>query len=371
MKLICHRASLSAALQTVSGVVPSRTPKEILKNTKLSVADGVATLIGTDQEVGIRYEIPGVETDSPGDVLLPTSRLLSILREVTTENVDFDINESSIRIIAGTSEFKLSAEDPAEYPPVSGFDENEALLTVPAKPFREQIRRTIFATDVESTRYALGGVLLEVDGDRLNLAATDSRRLAVSGVTCSAANLADDANASPVVPSKAMQLIERSIDDDSEDVAMSIRANDVVVRSGRSTIYSRLVDGRFPKYADVIPNNSNVVVDFVVGPLYSAIRQAQIVTNEESRGVDFEFANGTLTLKSIAADVGESKIEVPISYDAEPLTITFDPRYVADFLKILGAEASAKLHLIDGESAAVFRTEDGYVYVIMPLAREH
>ena len=368
MKLICHRASLSAALQTVSGVVPTRTPKEILKNTKLSVVDGVATLIGTDQEVGIRYEIPGVESDTPGEVLLPTSRLLSILREVTSENVDFDINDSTIRIIAGTSEFKLSAEDPTEFPPVSGFDPNEAFLTVPSKALREQIRRTVFATDVESTRYALGGILLETEADRLNLAATDSRRLAVCGV--SASGSCADAAASPVVPSKAMQLIERSISDDSQEVALAIRGNDVVVRSGRSTIYSRLVDGRFPKYADVIPQQSNVVIDFVVGPLYSAIRQAQIVTNEESRGVDFHFENGNLMLKSVAADVGESTIELPISYDYEPLRITFDPRYVADFLKILGAETNVKLHLIDGESAAVFRTDDGYVYVIMPLARE-
>lgn len=151
---------------------------------------------------------------------------------------------------------------------------------------------------------------------------------------------------------------------------MAVYPNNVLVRVGGSTIYSRLVEGRFPRYADVIPAASGTVIDLVVSPFYSAVRQAQIVTSEESRGVDFTFENGTLRLTSIAADVGQSKIEIPISYDGPAVTITFDPRYIADFLRVLDPSTSIKLQLTDRESAALLRTDDGYLYVVMPLARD-
>lgn len=369
MKLKCHRPSLSNAFQIVSGVVPSRTPKEILKSVKLAVADGRATLIGTDEQVGIRYEIPEVETDSAGEVLLPTSRVISILRELTGDTVDLEVTEEAVWIRAGHSEFKLAAGDPAEFPPVAGFEEDRYFV-VPAQSLRELIRRTIFATDVESTRYALGGVLMELEPEKITLAATDSRRLAVVTSSCQSQGVEDVENRTPVVPSKAMTLIERSIADEEGEVQIAVHANDVVVKSGQSTIYSRLVEGRFPRYQDVVPQQHNVVVEMVVGPFYAAIRQAQIVTNEESRGVDFCFTRGQLTLKSLAADVGESKIELPVSYDDDDLTITFDPRYIAEFLRILDSGSPVRLHLIDSESAAVFRTDDGYTYVIMPLSRD-
>lgn len=370
MKLNCHRASLASALQIVSGVVPTRTPKEILKNVKLDVDGGKAVLIGTDQEVGIRFEVNGVETDSTGEVLLPTQRVVSILRELNDDHVTLEATERTLVIKGGQSEFSLSTEDPSEFPPVAAFEDQE-YFTVTAPALREMIKRTIFATDTESTRYALGGILLELSPERATLAATDSRRLAVVSSSAQVVGEINVENTTPVVPSKAMQLIERSLPDEEDAVALiAIHGNDVLVKCGGSTIYSRLVEGRFPKYSDVIPDNFESSVELVIGPFYSAVRQAQIVTNEESRGVDFSFSNGKLTLASRAADVGQSNVELPIAYDGTEFTITFDPRFVADFLRILDGGTTVKLNLIDGESPAVFTTEDQYRYVVMPLSRD-
>ena len=233
------------------------------------------------------------------------------------------------------------------------------------------IRRTQFAADVESTRYALGGILIELGSDSLVLAATDSRRLAVIEGRCTLQGGEDgQTHSSPVVPSKAMTLMERSLPDDDQEVRIAVHTNDVLVKSGPTTIYSRLVEGRYPQYRDVIPNESHTTIELVVGPFYSAVRQAQIVTNEESRGVDFQFSKGLMTLISRATDVGESKVELPVSYDREELTITFDPRYVADFLRVLDLESQIRLELINSESAAVFRTDESYTYVVMPLSRD-
>jgi DNA polymerase-3 subunit beta len=369
MLLKCHRSTLTAALQTVAGVVPSRTPKEILRNIKLQVSGGRTVLIGTDQEIGIRHEVSGVETDSTGEVLLPTTRVISILKELNDETVQLHATERSLIVKGGHAEFNLSTEDPAEFPPVQAF-EDLAYYAVPSKTLKELIRRTIFATDIESTRYALGGVLLEIGADKATLAATDSRRLAVAVGPAQIIGDVQVENAMPVVPSKAMSLIERSLPDSDEQALIAIHSNNVLVRSGGTTIYSRLVEGRFPRYADVIPLDFTAQIDLVVSPFYSAVRQAQIITNDESRGVDFQFAAGRLTLSSRAADIGQSMIELPISYEGPAITITFDPKFVADFLRILGGVASVKLNLIDGESPAVFSTDDGYRYVVMPLSRD-
>ena len=245
MRIRCHRPSLATAFQVVNGVIPSRTPKEILKNVKLQVADSKATLIGTDQEVGIRYEIPGVEIEAEGEVLLPANRVISILRELTDDGVELSLEDDAILVRGGHSEFRLGIQDPAEFPPVAAFDA-ERYHTIPGNVLREAIRRTIFATDVESTRYALGGVLLELQADSMTLAATDSRRLAVVKCACSSHGDGESANERPVVLAKALSLIERSIADDEGDVCIAVGSNDVIVKTANSTIYSLLVEGRFP-----------------------------------------------------------------------------------------------------------------------------
>ena len=369
MKLICSRPMLANAFHTVSAVVPTRTPKDILKEIKLEVADGRATLIGTDQEIGIRYELGEVQVDGEGDALLPNAQMSSILREVQEESIELEIVDDVLWVRSGHSEFRLSGKDPAEFPPVAGFEEDRYFV-VAAAALKKLIRRTVYATDVESTRYALGGVLAEVTPERITLAATDSRRLAVATTACRAEGVETVANEQPVVPSKAMSLIERSLSDAEDEVQLAVRSNDVVVKCGPTTIYSRLVEGRFPRYRDVIPNESRYSIELAAGPFYSAVRQAQIVVNDESRGVDFTFANGLLVLKSVGLDVGESKVEIPIAFEGEELTITFDPRFVAEFFRILETGTSVRLELIDHEKAAVFRTDDDYVYVIMPLTRE-
>lgn len=369
MKLNCHRGSLSSALQIVSGVVPARTPKEILKNVKLQVNDSEISLIGTDLETSIRHVIKDCESDEPGEVLLHTSRLQSILREIPDERIALEVTPEALIVKGGRSRFRLAVQDPSEFPTVAAFSEENYHL-IEAGTFREMIRRTIFSCDVESTRYALGGVLVELGNDSVTMAATDSRRLAVISSPCTVQGTVGESK-SPVIPHRAMNLLERSLAEGDEHVKLAVRGNDVVVQAGQSTLYSRVVDGRFPRYQDVIPKEFNSTIDLVAGPFYSTVRQAQIVTDQESRGVDFEFSADTLTLVSKAPDIGESRVEHPISYSGVEMKITFDPRFLAEFLRVLDAETLVHFCLIDPQSAAVFKVGETYTYVIMPLAQDH
>ena len=369
MQITCHRGPLTAAFQTVSGAVPTRTTKDVLKNVKLEVGPQGAVLIGTDSEISLRCEIPEVECNARGEALLPTARVMQILRELNDELVKIEVTGDAIWIRSGFSEFRLSAEDPADFPPVANFEDEEYII-LPTGDFRQAIRRTIFATDSESTRYALGGILLELTPERATLAATDSRRLAVMHIPAKVQGAAPTGSSQPIIPAKGMQLIEKSLGDGEEEVHLAIHANDVVLWCGKTVISCQLVQGRFPEYRKVVPANPRTTIDLPVGPFYSAVRQAQIVTNEESRGVDFTFTQGTLRLSSKATDIGQSKIELPISYDGADVTITFDPRFVADFLRVLDPAGQAQFRITDHDSAAVLAAEDRYTYVIMPLSRD-
>ncbi len=369
MKVTCNRALLTTAFQTVAGVVPTRTTKPVLQNVKFSAAAEGAVLMGTDQEVGVRVKIGEADVQEPGELLLPTARTLAILREIQGEAVRLESGHEEIWLRGDRAEYRLAYVDPAEFPDVSEFTAT-SFYTVPTALLKQLIRRTLFATDIESTRYALGGVLVDIRDDGLVLAATDTRRLAVARGQCAATGDVKIDNAWPVVPQKAMSLIERSLADSADPVCLALRNNDVLVKSGGTTIYARLLEGRFPRYQDVIPRDCQVRIDLIAASFHAAVRQAQIVTSDESRGVDFSFAPGLLTLLSQDVKIGQSRVELPISYDGAPIAITFDPRYVSDFLKVLDAEQQVILELTDPESAAVLRTDDGYTYIIMPLSKD-
>jgi len=379
MKVICDREKLLAAFQIASVVAPARSPKPILRNVKFEVAgpvsgdsgaEGRGTLLATDLEVGVRVSLADVQVEAPGSAVLPIDRVGLILRESSDAKLRIESDGQGTLVRGDRSEFKLPAGNPEEFPSIVEFTENK-YHALPARVFKELIRRTVFATDTESSRYALGGVLFEMSGDKITAVGTDGRRLAMMEAPGKAVEGHETGDTMTIVPTKALHFIDRALADGDEEVQIATRANDVLVRSPRVTIYSRLVEGRFPKWRDVFPRRSDAVkIEMVVGPLHSAVRQAAIVTNEDSRGVDFTFGDGRLVLSGRAAETGQSRVELPIAYDGASIAITLDPRYVNDFLKVLDPEKNFTLEIKDSESAAVCSTDDGYGYVIMPLARD-
>lgn len=369
MKITCNREQFLQAFAAVAPVAPVRSPKPILQNVKLEVtADGV-TLTATDLELGIRHEVAGVEVDTTGAVVLPVQRFGQILRESSDETFKLE-NDGKNTIVSGErSRFNLPAENPSDFPSVGKFEES-AFYETTARLLKQVIRRTVYSTDNESSRYALGGVKMEWEEGALKGIGTDGRRLAkMEGPVQQVGEAAPFGDAT-IVPSKSLQLIDRALTDDDAEIQIAVRQNEILVKSPKATITSRLLEGRFPRWRDVFPDRSgSAKIELSVGPFASAVRQAAIVTSDESRGVDFKFGEGSLVLSGHAAEVGESRIEMPIGYDGAEIAITLDPRFLLDFLKVLDAEGSFTLDLQDGESAAVCSVE-GYGYVIMPLARD-
>ena len=370
MKVTCEREKLLHAFQTAASVAPTRSPKEILKNVKLDASGESVIMMGTDLEVGIRIDVTGVEVESPGAILLPIDRFGSILRESSDEKLSLENDGRRTTIRGQQCEFHLPSENSDEFPSVAAF-EAEQYHQLSARFFRELVRRTVFATDNESSRYALGGVLLEMTAEAIRAVATDGRRLARQEGPAKSVGAHESGDTMTIVPTKTMQLLGAALADNEEDIQLASSANDVRVKSGRTTVYSGLVQGRYPKWRDVFPRRDDMVkIELAVGPFRSAVRQAAIVTSDERRGVDFSFGEGRVTLAGHGAERGESHIELPIAYDGTEISISLDPRYVDDFLKVLNPEQTFTMEVRGAESAAVCSTDDGYGYVIMPLARD-
>ena len=240
MKVTCEREPLLAAFQTAAAVVPARSPKPILQNIKLDVSDSSekgAILSATDLEIGIRIQVPGIQVQTPGCAILPLGRFGSILRESSDATLHITSDGESTSVKGERSQFKLPSENPHEFPAVADFGEGEkSFHELPARLLREMIKRTIFATDSESSRYALGGVLLEMVQDKIIGVGTDGRRLAKMEVPAMSVGGHQTADAMTIVPAKAMQLMERALNDSDAEIQLAAHANDILVKSPRVTI---------------------------------------------------------------------------------------------------------------------------------------
>lgn len=379
MKVSCDRKAFLQAIGNISGVIPARSPRPILANMKFSAdADGNATLTATDLEVSIVHRPLGVVVEQPGTAILPP-KVTSIFNTSPDVDILLATDDDTLTVRGQQCRFRLPSEDATLFPEPPSWTA-ESWWSVSAADLRKMIRRTITSTDVESTRYALGGVLFELSETALTLVGTDGRRLCQA--VCPTYPFAEPKipAGNPVVPVKALKLIDRNLDDDESTVdlhfvggggtnsgpsAIMIRTGD-----GRTTIYSRLVEGRFPRYAEVFPTECRVRIPLDVASLRQVVGQAAIMTSPESRGVDLEFGADVLTLQSTAADVGSAKVEMAIDHKEPAVSITFDPEYLQSILKTVGDDESFVTELIDHKNAAIFRAGDSFVSVIMPLTRD-
>ncbi len=370
MKMTCDRELLLSAFQTAAMVAPARSPRSILQNVKIQVQDDQATLMATDMEIGIRLTVQGLEVEAPGIAVLPVASFGSILRESREEKLQLEMTDEGVRVRGAYSQFELPTQNPDEFPAVALFEEDK-YHKLPARLMRELIRRTLFATDTESSRYALGGVLLEMTTEGIIAVGTDGRRLAKMEGAAESVGGHETGETTTIVPSRSMQLIERALTDPDAEICLAARANDVILKTPNATIQTRLVEGRFPKWRDVFPTRRDAQqIDLQVGPLYSALRQASIVSDTDSRGIDFAFGDGKLVLAARSAEVGQSRIELPIAYEGPSVTVTLNHRFVSDFLRVLEAEKNVTVEIENDEAATLFNTDDGYRYVVMPLSRE-
>jgi DNA polymerase-3 subunit beta len=364
MKLNCSRSALENALGLVTGVVSSRTPREALKCTQLTSKADHITLTGTDLEVSIRCVVPQVDVEKEGVVLLPADKLSQIVRELADETLAIELTEGAVNIQGEGTHFRIYSQDPSEFPPVPQFDgQPDVIVTVGV--LRRLMETTAFAAARENTRYAINGVLWERKGKKLQLVATDGRRLAkaLGPVKKSSEN-----EFGVIVPAKTVALLLRVIHgEDDAEVALRTTGNQMMVQIGTVSVVSVLVEGHFPKYDDVIPRDNPNKLRLKTADLYSAVRRAALVTSDESKGIRMDFGKKGLVLSSRAPQQGEATVELPVKYEGAPLAIGFNPNFLTEALRVIGAD-EVEIELSQSDKPGMLTAGKDFVYVVMPVS---
>lgn len=349
---------LLAVLQDVTRVVSSRGAKPILGNVR--IGDGIIT--GTNLEIQIDREIG----ESCEPFLLPADRLVAILRTCRSDDtVTLTPSGSSVKIKCGRGSWTLPSEDVAEYPTWEATDA-QPVCRLPADQFVRAVRAVAYATDRESSRYALGAVLIDVTGGDPTFVATDGRRLsAVQTETDQAVD--DSATLVPVTAALfAASLTERS----DGSVQIEATKSDVVFSFDGGTLTARLVDGRFPKWRDVFPEPTTDPHAVDRGELLAATRAAAVVASEQSKGVLYDWGT-SLTLSAKSSEYGESKVRCELVEAGTACKVKLDPHFVRDYLTGLPAdeEPNVLVHTT-GPGGAVTLVCGEYKGVIMPLSED-
>lgn len=355
-----------------AAVAASKSPKPILECVALH-ADSTtgASLEATDLDVGIRFHLQDASVSEEGALVVPASRLLSIVREVDEDETTLVDLEGSLAVDTGRSHFRVRGESVEEFARLPYFPEGSA-TRVPADLLRSMIRRTVFAAAREAGRFALHGVLLTISGKKIEMVATDGRRLArCEGQLESKA--ARDIRV--IVGPKGLSLLERVLGSSASqaappEVLIAVEERQALFRCGDALIISRLIDGTFPAYESVIPKESAHTVTCTVADLISGLRRAALLTTRDALSVELLIDGDRVTIKSRAMDVGEAKIEVPVTYDGPPTRLGFNPGFLLDALKVMDPASEVRFSFSGGKDPGTMTDSEDYIYVISPIALE-
>jgi DNA polymerase III subunit beta len=365
MKVICDRGALVESLNLVGGVVVTRTPKPVLTCVKLSAEEGVLALAATDLEVALRLTTPRVEVQEPGEALVPADKLNQIVRESVDPTLTLETEKEAVHIRGQDSHFKVFGQSVKDFPPVPEF-KGEPDFEIEAGDLTRLIHQTIYATARENSRYAINGVLLEREGKKLSVVATDGHRLALAKGDCSKAKENGGVH-SAIIPTKALNLLLRLFSDGEENVKVKVADNQALFASDSAVLATNLVEGNFPPYRDVIPKDGDKRATLTTDTLTSAVRRAALLTNEESKGVRLSFKAEGLKLSSRAPEMGEAEIDVELpKYEGEPMDIGFNPQYLLDALKVVDTN-DVQMDFKAPNKPGILKTGPNFLYVIMPV----
>lgn len=343
----------------MAAAVPTRGTRPVLQSVLLK--DGVLT--GSDGEIRIDVTL---EDAPPGcDFLLPEDRFSAIVNSCTAAEITLTPADNCVVITAGRGKWTLPTERTEEYPAWDVAGE-QPIARLPADQFVRAVRGSVFATDNESSRYALGAVLVEVLGENVNFVGTDGRRLA--SVQCEHDQAVTDTT--KLVPARVMSIISRLAGHAGDDaVQLEATGKELIATVGNARVTALLLDGRYPRWRDTVPKRDAKPTTVDRATLHAATRAAAICASEESKGVLFTFSSEGILLQATSSEKGESVVTCDIVDAGETTSVKLDPSFLTDWLSGIGSEGNpnVKVQVVDAQSSVILTCGDN-TGVIMPLA---
>jgi DNA polymerase-3 subunit beta len=361
IKLKVTKENILDGLQRVQNVVSTRTTLPILSNALLQADKDGLSLTATDLDVGVRCTVEA-EVSKPGTTTLPARKLFSILKEVPAAEIEIEVddrNAASIR--CGSSFYKIMGLPQEEFPRFPDATGAKA-LKLEQSVLRDMLRKTAYAVSNDETRYVLNGVYMTFKGDKLTVVATDGRRLALVEHEL---EVAKGAEAEFILPTKAVGELQRLLSDKG-DIKLSVGDNQIVAQIDGTVLVSKLIEGTYPNFRQVIPTETKERVQLERELLLAALHRASILASEKSQSVKLSFTKNTLTISAITPEVGEAKETLSINYKGKELAIAFNPQYLMDPLRNLDAD-EIFMEMTDELSPGVVKINAPFLYVLMPM----
>ena len=366
MKFTITREKLQEGLVAVAAAVPSKTTLPVLSNLLVEATRDGLRLSGTDLDIAVSTTIPA-SVDQEGAITLPARKLVEIVRELPSAAIRITSSgEQRVAIECGKSKFKLLGLPKEEFPafPAVKF---EGGWRVPSKDLQKLISHVAFAASTEESRPILNGVLWELKNDRMRMVATNGHRLArmdvpVAGGAGQQADL--------IVPPKALDQIKRLFASDDE-VELAKSDNHLGFRSSTTQVFTRLIEGPYPNYEQVIPRENDKLATADKAALISALRRMSIVASDQTHRIRMAFANASCKLSVQTPDLGEAQEELAVGYEGDPLEIGFNALYLLEVLKYMPTD-EVRLTFKAPERAATcepvgWDDPASYLTLVMPL----
>jgi DNA polymerase-3 subunit beta len=364
VKISFERDVLVAQLQTVSRVASTRSAIQALSGVQLSANTGACELRATDMDVSLRVPIEA-EITREGVVVLPARLLLDVVRALPAPAVSLELRgaENDVELVSGNATFHIRTLRAEDFPPFPEPDPASA-VTVPAEAFVSTALKVAGSASRDETRPVLTGILVSASGRELRMVATDSYRLSVKE-TALEQELASSFEVN--VPARALQELARLAHGESGELSISVRQNQVLFEVGRSVLSSRLIDGQFPNYSQLLPESFEHELKIAGAELTDVVRRISLLA-QKNAPLRLAFAPGELTVSAETPDVGEARESLPVGFQGEPLEIGFNPEFLRAGLESI-EEGDVLLKLISPLRPGLLEAADesGFLYLIMPI----
>jgi DNA polymerase-3 subunit beta len=368
VKISCSSADLLAQLQTVSRVASTRSAVQALSGVQLIADESGVELRATDMEVGLRVPL-AAEVVRPGSAVLPARLTLDVVRALPATEVTLELRptDQDVEIKSGSATFHIRTLRAEDFPPLPEPG-GDAVVEVPAAAFVETIGRVARSASRDETRPILTGILVSASGKDLRMVATDSYRLSVKETPLDAElNGSFEAN----VPARALQelarLVQSAPDTDGGPLTVGVRANQIVFQIGGAVLSSRLIDGQFPNFRQLLPEAYEHELRLHGDELTEVVRRISLLA-QKNAPLRLAFREGEVTVSAQTPDVGEASEALPVAFAGEPFEIGFNPEFLRDGLESVET-GDLVLKLISPLRPGLIEAADGsgFLYLIMPI----
>ncbi len=361
MKFRCEREILAEALSTASRAATNRTGTlPVLSGIRLDVLDGDLTVTGTDLELTIRLSVP-VGSERNGSAVVPGRLVSEIVKALPAGSVEVTVDDDEMSISAGRSQFSVRPLSLTDYP--TQVEPEAEPVTLQSAQVAEALRQVVRAASTDDARAVLTGVLIASDDDGVKMVATDSYRLAVRDLP-QGSMLASGQRV--LVPGRALNELQRLLGNDGE-LTVRLGTRDAVFESGTTRLTTRLIEGEYPNYRNLLPSSYPNTLTVGRDALMEALRRVKILA-QDSTPVRMTLGADVLQLTAITQDVGNAAEEIDATYDGAEMTVAFNPEYLASGVEAVEGD-EVTLSTMDPMKPAVLRGvgHDDYLYLLMPV----